>query len=570
MLAAIKESWREDRKPADILLVLDTSGSMNDENRLARAKDGLEVFFDQIAPQDSVGLVTFSDVIRPLLPIRPFKDARAELERTVRDLFADGGTAFYDATAQAYDSVREEAGRRAHQRGRAAHRRRGHRLHHLAGRRSCSDWRRAPRAPARCACSRSPTAPARRARRSSWSDRQGVRRPGLRRATRTTSSPSTARSPRSSDAMAERPYDRAQYNRALIANALLDPFTIVLVGARADRGDPARRAAYLLPVAAAASTWAARRAPTSTRTPRRRCSSASARKRRRARSGGGQAAGPRAAGAADRAPRAGGAGARGTGSATRSTAPSCPTTRSPTEVDGFVVAMDRTAGRAQLLYEALADTPPDGVARRLEEVRGDPGRAELAEALTHAARHAAPDGGPAPALLRRARADAGRARHGPLPARLGLGQHRVRARRPSWPARCARCASAWAPSPTACRPPTRAPERPRSRSPRSAPSCRSWSLSQRGCGAPRHVPVRAVVGHDQAVLLHRAGHDAGLPRAARRCRRTPSAAAARPSAAAPGRRRRRRSGARGRRTRAGSRSTVIRSACVIRPRRTSW
>ena len=110
VLAAIKKSWRADRKPADILLVLDTSGSMNDENRLDRAKDGLEVFFDQIAPQDSVGLMTFSDVIRPLLPIRPFEQARPELERTVRDLFADGGTAFYDATAEAYGSVREEAG----------------------------------------------------------------------------------------------------------------------------------------------------------------------------------------------------------------------------------------------------------------------------------------------------------------------------------------------------------------------------------------------------------------------------------------------------------------------------
>ena len=110
VLAAIKDSWRADRKPADILLVLDTSGSMNDENRLARAKDGLEVFFDQIAPQDAVGLVTFSDVIRPLLPIRPFKDARPELERTVRDLFADGGTAFYDAAAEAYDSMRRDAG----------------------------------------------------------------------------------------------------------------------------------------------------------------------------------------------------------------------------------------------------------------------------------------------------------------------------------------------------------------------------------------------------------------------------------------------------------------------------
>jgi Ca-activated chloride channel homolog len=110
VLAAIKKSWRADRKPADILLVLDTSGSMNDSKRLARAKQGLGVFFDQIAPQDSVGLMTFSDVIRPLAPIRRFEQARPELERIVDGLFADGGTAFYDAAADAYDLVREEAG----------------------------------------------------------------------------------------------------------------------------------------------------------------------------------------------------------------------------------------------------------------------------------------------------------------------------------------------------------------------------------------------------------------------------------------------------------------------------
>ena len=47
VLAAIKNAWRRDRKPANILLVLDTSGSMNDEQRLERAKAGLDVFFKQ-------------------------------------------------------------------------------------------------------------------------------------------------------------------------------------------------------------------------------------------------------------------------------------------------------------------------------------------------------------------------------------------------------------------------------------------------------------------------------------------------------------------------------------------
>jgi hypothetical protein len=55
------------------------------------------------------------------------------------------------------------------------------------------------------------------------------------------------------------------------------------------------------------------------------------------------------------------------------------------EVDGFVRVMEQTAGRAQLLYDALADTPVERVQDRLAEVgaRTDPGARELAEALEH-------------------------------------------------------------------------------------------------------------------------------------------------------------------------------------------
>jgi len=56
-----------------------------------------------------------------------------------------------------------------------------------------------------------------------------------------------------------------------------------------------------------------------------------------------------------------------------------------TEVDGFVRAMEKTASRAQLLFEALRDTPPEAVERRLQTVRAerDPARQELVDALEH-------------------------------------------------------------------------------------------------------------------------------------------------------------------------------------------
>jgi Ca-activated chloride channel homolog len=111
VLALLKRTWREDRKPANVLLVLDTSGSMGDESRLDNAKDGLKVFLDQVAPQDRVGLTTFSDRITPLVPVGPFRENKGELQETISRLIADGGTAFYDAAADGYATVRDLADR---------------------------------------------------------------------------------------------------------------------------------------------------------------------------------------------------------------------------------------------------------------------------------------------------------------------------------------------------------------------------------------------------------------------------------------------------------------------------
>lgn len=106
VLAAAKEAWRADRKPANVLVVLDTSGSMQDENRLERAKAGLEVFFDQVGRQDSVGLLAFNTDLALSQPVAPFADAEDRLRAAVRRLIADGGTAFRDAAVEGVEAVR--------------------------------------------------------------------------------------------------------------------------------------------------------------------------------------------------------------------------------------------------------------------------------------------------------------------------------------------------------------------------------------------------------------------------------------------------------------------------------
>ena len=109
VLSAVKDAWRADRKPANVLLVLDTSGSMNDEGRLPSAKDGLQTFLKEVAPQDRVGLTIFNDRVTEVAPITPMREIRASLRGVISRLIADGGTAIYDATDAGVATVKKLA-----------------------------------------------------------------------------------------------------------------------------------------------------------------------------------------------------------------------------------------------------------------------------------------------------------------------------------------------------------------------------------------------------------------------------------------------------------------------------
>ena len=179
--------------------------------------------------------------------------------------------------------------------------------------------------------------------------------------------------------MPDRPYDRAQYNRALIANALVDPFAIVLTAVVLIAGILLGGLVYLAPIAALLYLGGAARAYFDEDAAQKVLVREKAKRRRAV--GSGKRLDPKHLAAPigrlleearAREHRIRDAIARA----------ELPYEEVAAEVDGFIVAMDRTAGRAQLLYEALEDTPPYGVERRLEQVQGDPGRAELAEALT--------------------------------------------------------------------------------------------------------------------------------------------------------------------------------------------
>ena len=178
-----------------------------------------------------------------------------------------------------------------------------------------------------------------------------------------------------------RPFSRSEYNRALIANALLDPFAVVLLAVMLIAGLLLGQLAILAATGAVFYLAAAGRAyfdeeVAQTVLERERQKRREALERGRRRVDPHSLAPPIAGllhGALQREGRIRDAVERA----------ELPYTEVLDEVDGFVRAIEATAARAQLLYEALAESPPERVEARLAELgrSSDGARSELVGAL---------------------------------------------------------------------------------------------------------------------------------------------------------------------------------------------
>ncbi|MGH2459477.1 MAG: VWA domain-containing protein [Chloroflexota bacterium] len=85
------------QEPIAVTFVLDISGSMNDNGKLAGAKQATDAFIDTMAPNDSAALITFSDTVNLN---QGYTHDKNVLKNAVGQLKANGNTAIYDAVAK--------------------------------------------------------------------------------------------------------------------------------------------------------------------------------------------------------------------------------------------------------------------------------------------------------------------------------------------------------------------------------------------------------------------------------------------------------------------------------------
>lgn len=98
------ELWHDVKKHSTVYLVIDVSGSMNGEPMNA-AKKGAAQFIREMQKDDEIAVIAFSDQPRLLKPVAKVRDSGEAMASTVEGLFADGGTALYDAAIMALDQI---------------------------------------------------------------------------------------------------------------------------------------------------------------------------------------------------------------------------------------------------------------------------------------------------------------------------------------------------------------------------------------------------------------------------------------------------------------------------------
>jgi Ca-activated chloride channel family protein len=96
--------WKQTKKPVDVEIVLDVSGSMGGD-KINAARASVSQFIGLLDDNDRLALTIFNNTLTPISPLGPLGPKRTDLTNHVAGIVEGGGTALYDAVASAYDDM---------------------------------------------------------------------------------------------------------------------------------------------------------------------------------------------------------------------------------------------------------------------------------------------------------------------------------------------------------------------------------------------------------------------------------------------------------------------------------
>jgi Ca-activated chloride channel family protein len=101
VLQSVSDLWRETKKPVDVIVVVDVSGSMQGD-KISAARASLAQFVGLLDDRDRLQVMLFSDGVTTMVPLSPVGPQRADTQRRASGIIEGGGTALYDAISAAY------------------------------------------------------------------------------------------------------------------------------------------------------------------------------------------------------------------------------------------------------------------------------------------------------------------------------------------------------------------------------------------------------------------------------------------------------------------------------------
>ena len=107
VILGIQNLWHNVKKPVDLLLVVDVSGSMEGD-KIAAARTSLGQFIERLSDNDRLGILLFADEVGVMSPLTELGPKRDEVSNRVGGIIESGNTSLYDSILYAYDLLEAE------------------------------------------------------------------------------------------------------------------------------------------------------------------------------------------------------------------------------------------------------------------------------------------------------------------------------------------------------------------------------------------------------------------------------------------------------------------------------
>jgi Ca-activated chloride channel homolog len=107
VILAIQDLWHVVKKPVDLLLVVDVSGSMQGD-KIAAARTSLAQFVDRLGDNDRLSILLFSSEVVEMSPLSPLGPKRQDVSTRVGGIIEGGNTNLYDAILHGYDLLEQQ------------------------------------------------------------------------------------------------------------------------------------------------------------------------------------------------------------------------------------------------------------------------------------------------------------------------------------------------------------------------------------------------------------------------------------------------------------------------------